>query len=150
MDNLKLTIELVPESSWNNNIRNLMGKDEWTKLRKIVIENSNHSCWICQNKSSILHCHEIWEYDSQKHIQKLKGLMALCKLCHAIKHIGYSKLQSDRGELNWEKLIQHFMNVNGCNRKTFERHYQNAAKKWLERSRYKWEIYVGEINLSLI
>lgn len=148
MDTLKLTIELIPESVWNNNVRNMMGKNEWAKLRKKVIKDSDHLCGICQNKSSILHCHEIWEYDDKKHIQKLKGLIALCRMCHAIKHIGYAKLQADRGELNWEKLIQHFMNINRCNRKAFEKHYQNEANKWLERSRHKWEIYVSEVNIS--
>ncbi len=148
MNKLKLEIELVPESSWKNNIRNLLGKKAWKKLRIKVTDDFNHSCGICGVRDKILHCHEIWKYDDKKHVQKLEGFIPLCKMCHAIKHIGYAKIQSDRGELNWEKMIRHFAKVNNCDRKIFEKYYQKSAIKWTRRSKYKWKVYIGKFDLG--
>ncbi len=147
---LRLDIEPIPTSTWGNNIRNLIGKKEWGKLRKKIIADFRHTCGICCTKSVKLHCHEIWKFDDKKHIQYLTGFIPLCKMCHAVKHLGYAGIQADRGELNWEKLIRHFMNVNKCNKNTFEKHQKLAERKWVERSKYAWEVYIKDINLSLI
>ena len=145
---LMLMIELVPESSWSNNLRNILGKDAWRKLRTKILKDAQYTCGICGQRSRFLHCHEKWVYDDENHTQKLEGLIPLCKMCHAVKHIGFAKLQADRGELDWEKMVEHFMKINGCNKKMFEKHHQNAAKIWIERSKYQWEVIVGDIKLS--
>lgn len=141
---LRLTIELVPSTSWYNNLRKVIPKSEWDKLRKRVYAKYGHRCGICGTDSSRLNCHEIWEYDDHTHVQRLVGFIALCDLCHHVKHIGLAGVLASQGKLDYEKVVEHFMKVNGCDRKTFEEHERQAFAQWEERSRYEWKVDLGE------
>ena len=76
----KLTIELVPSTSWFNNVRSQVSAQEWDIIRHIVYAKANNICEICGGKGNkhAVECHEIWEYDDKEHIQKLIGMIALC------------------------------------------------------------------------
>ena len=134
---LKLTIELVPTSSWNQNLRSLLKPQMWEKLRKEVYKKYNYQCAIC-NSGGRLHAHEVWEYDDKNHVQKLKDLIALCFKCHSVKHIGLAGIHANEGKVNFENLVKHFMKVNNCSRETFEKHQKEAFKEFEERSRFDW------------
>ena len=108
---MKLEIDLVPSTAWYSNLRTKIPRKEWDKIRKQSYSDSNHVCAICSVKSK-LNCHEIWEYDDKKHIQTLKGFIALCDDCHMIKHIGFAGIQSSKGLLDFSKLVEHFKKVN--------------------------------------
>lgn len=105
----------------------------------------SHKCGICRTKGR-LNCHEIWEYDDKKHIQKLTGFIALCDLCHHVKHFGRANMLAREGKLNLEEVVEHFMNVNKCNKSTFERYMDKAFAKWDERSQYNWEVDLGKFS----
>ena len=47
MAELKLQIELVPQSLWYLNPRKAMGQTAWDKLRKEVYAQYGHVCGIC-------------------------------------------------------------------------------------------------------
>jgi len=143
MKELKLTIELVPSTSWYNNLRSVLPKSVWDKIRKKTYAKYGYRCGICGAKGR-LNCHEIWEYDDQNHVQKLVGFIALCDLCHHVKHIGLASILASEGKLDYERVVEHFMKVNGCDRKTFERHRREAFDQWRERSRYDWNVDLGE------
>ncbi len=140
---LKLTIELVPESSWYNNMRKVLPQSEWDKIRQRAYAEYGHRCGICGYEGR-LNCHEIWEYDDQQHNQKLAGFIALCDLCHHVKHIGLAGILAKRGELDFDKVIQHFLRVNNCDEKTFQQHYEEAFEQWRERSKHQWNVDLGE------
>jgi hypothetical protein len=61
---LKLKIELVPKTSWYNNLRNLLPRSVWDKIRKETFDYYNHKCGICGAEGK-LNCHEIWEFDDK-------------------------------------------------------------------------------------
>lgn len=140
---LKLTIELVPSTSWYNNLRKVIPKGEWNKIRKQVDAEYGHKCGVCGTDSGKLNCHEIWEYDDHNHEQRLKGFIPLCDLCHHVKHIGRAGILASEGKLDYEKIVQHFMKVNGCDREIFEKHKEQAFAQWRERSRYEWKVDLG-------
>ena len=142
---LKLTIELVPETSWGNNIRKCVSQSNWDKIRKAAYAKYKYKCGICEAPGR-LSCHEIWDYDDELHVQNLNGFIALCTMCHNIKHIGLSGILAQEGKLDFDKLIEHFKIVNGCNLKTYEKHYDDAFKKWNERSKHEWHINLGEFK----
>lgn len=144
--NLKLTIELVPSSTWYQNLRNALPLGAWRELRLKVLRDFGHQCGICGAVDG-LECHEVWEYDDADHVQTLKGFIALCPLCHAVKHLGLTGLRASTGQLDYEKVVQHFMEVNNCDRLTFERHRKEAFEEFQERSRYDW---VLDISASLL
>ena len=95
MKNLKLKIELVPKTSWYSNLRGKMSEKGWDNVRKKTYATFNYKCGICGSNEGQLHCHEIWEYDDKKHKQALKGFIALCVLCHHVKHIGLAGILAE-------------------------------------------------------
>ena len=76
---LKLTLDLIPQSAFYKNVRSEVSKSEWDKIRKEVYKKAGYICEICGKKDR-LDAHEIFEYDEINNIQKLIGLVALCRL----------------------------------------------------------------------
>lgn len=76
---MKLTIELVPATSWGNNLRSRLPKKSWNAIRKRVYKEADFKCEICGGvgKRHPVECHEVWEYDDVNHIQSLVGFVAL-------------------------------------------------------------------------
>jgi len=79
----KLTVELVPSTSWYSNVRSEVSKKDWNAIRKRVYREANYVCQICAGRGSKwpVECHEIWAYDDENHIQELAGMQALCPKC---------------------------------------------------------------------
>lgn len=143
----KLTIELVPLTSWYNNVRSKVSQEEWDIIRKKCYKNANYKCEICGgvgNKWPV-ECHEIWEYDDKKHIQKLVGFVALCPSCHEVKHIG---LAEKKGRLQHAR--NHLIGVNSMlceNEANIMIHL--AFMKYEERSEHKWKVDVSYLDKFL-
>lgn len=134
---IKLTIELVPATCFFSNVRSMVSKDDWDKLRKESYKKARHRCEICGGKGDKwpVECHEVWSYHDDKKIQKLERLNALCPPCHAVKHIG---LASIRGEK--ENAIKHMMTVNDISRPETIKLIDEAFLLWNERSKYEWDV----------
>jgi len=140
---LKLEIELIPSSSWQNNLRGVLKPKMWDEIRKKVYKKNNFKCSICGQKRK-LQAHEIWKFNKRSHTQKLVDIVPLCFLCHMVKHIGYASLVSKR-PMN-QRLIKHFMDINGCDRKTFQKHLKAAIKNFDNLSRYEWKLDLEKLK----
>lgn len=140
---MKLTIELVPETAWYNNLRKMMPVRIWDNLRRSVYAEYKYRCGVC-DATGMLHCHEIWEYDDLLNIQRLKGFIALCPMCHHVKHIGFARVLADKGELDFNDVVSHFLSVNECSVEEYERYVDDAFKLWDERSNHLWTTDLGE------
>jgi hypothetical protein len=83
----RLSIELVPATSWFDNLRSLLPPAEWDALRKATSQAAGHRCEICGGRGPKwpVECHERWQYDDATHVQTLTGLIALCPECHRVK-----------------------------------------------------------------
>ena len=105
----KLNFELVPDGCWKSNLRAILSKKQWDYLKADAKERSNGRCATCGKQTKFLDAHEVWEYDEIKGVQKLKDIIAVCKDCHSVIHIGFTQLKGDivRAE-------NHFMSVNKC------------------------------------
>ena len=141
---MKLTIELVPQTSWFKNLRSLLSESEWKQVRTKCYKNANYKCEICGNVGNKhpVECHEEWEYDDTNHIQTLKRLIVLCPSCHEVKHIGLAKIKG-----NFDRAIKHLMKINNIN-------YDNALDYVLKvfytyhnRSTHNWELNTDYLNL---
>lgn len=142
----KLTIELVPLTSWCNNVRSKVSQEEWNVIRKKCYKNAGYKCEICGGVGEQwpVECHEIWEYDDKKHIQKLVGFVALCPSCHEVKHIGRTE---KIGRLKY--AMQHLMKVNMLNKTQTDKMIEDAFATWRERSEHEWKIDVSYIDKFL-
>lgn len=132
---MKLTIELVPNTSWGNNIRALMTKRQWNALRGMICDRAWGTCVICGNSEQSLECHEVWSYNEKTQIQKLTGLLALCPNCHMVKHFGLARVQGKQDEAS-----KHLRKVNGLNKQQAEDYVKEAFRIWRDRNQYYWTL----------
>lgn len=145
MKKIKLTVELIPTTSFYKNVRSILPKKEWDRLRKKSYQKAKNKCQICgdvgtnQGYKHKLECHEIWEYKKDG-TQLLKELVSLCPRCHQVKHIGRSMKVGLR-----KKVIAHMMKVNNWTEKETLTYIGYAFQEHKLRSKIKWKI-----NLSVL
>lgn len=105
----KLNFELVPDGCWYSNLRAILSKKQWDFLSADIRKSANGKCSICGRKTDRLEAHEVWSYDEKNAVQKLENVVAICKDCHSVIHIGRTQLLGDE-----ERAEKHFMKVNNC------------------------------------
>ena len=105
----KLNFELVPDGCWYVNLRSALPKQLWDRIRYDAYARADGKCMICRVKTGRLEAHERWSYDEERALQKLETVIAVCRACHEVIHIGRTQLVG-RGE----EAAAHFMKVNGC------------------------------------
>lgn len=137
----KLTIELVPSTSFYNNVRSILPTKEWDRLRKESYEKAKFKCEICkesglgQGFKHALECHEIWEYREGNQI--LTGLISLCPKCHQAKHIGRT-IAIGKGK----DIFNHIAKVNKWDLKIVEAYVGASFQEHKERSKIKWDVNI--------
>ncbi len=120
-----------------------MGDAIWDRVRKKTYADAKHCCEICGVHPDRLDCHEVWDYDDDNHVQRLVRLIALCPLCHGVKHFARSRIYRTKEQI--EELARHFMTVNDCGPRTLVDHYDSEMAKWKARSAHaEWKADWGE------
>jgi hypothetical protein len=143
----KLTIELVPESSFYNNVRSAVSTVEWDIIKKKCYKKAGYKCEICgdtginQGKKYPVECHEIWEYDDKFHIQILKGFIALCPQCHQVKHVGFARINGKEPE-----VIRQLMKVNKMTSTMADNYIIESFKIWEKRSDKQWKVDISYLE----
>jgi hypothetical protein len=134
---LKLTIELVPSTSWMNNVRKVLTTTQWNALRGAVCDAAYNICEICggEGPKHPVECHEIWQYNEKTNVQKLTGMLSLCPDCHMVKHIGLAQVKG-----KYDEALKHFMKVNKLKKRQAEEYVDEAFKLWRERSKSEWTL----------
>lgn len=138
---MKLSIELVPSTSWYNNVRSIVKSKEWNIIRKKCYTLANNICEICgdngfnQHISHNVECHEIWEYDDNNHIQTLIGLIALCPYCHKTKHIGLARLNGEE-----HIAIKQLIKINNITKIEAIKYIDNCFEIWNKRNAFSWTL----------
>lgn len=138
----KLTIELVPSTSHYTNVRTILPKKEWDRLRKESYKKANYKCEICkssgleQGYKHPVECHEIWEYQTNG-TQLLKGLISLCPRCHQVKHIGRTIAIGQE-----KQAFKHIARVNKWDDETVIAYVGACFQEHKERSKIKWEVNI--------
>ena len=137
---IKLTIELVPSTSWYNNVRKNVSKSVWDRIRRTQYRKANYKCEICNGSGPEwpVECHEIWEYDKVSSIQLLTGFIALCPDCHLVKHIGYANVQG-----KYMEALEHLMLINKWDLQKANDYIEDAFDLWQERSKHGWTVNIS-------
>lgn len=131
---------MIPRGTWYNNLRKVLPKKEWDRVRKLVYKRQNYRCAIC-NSHERLHCHEHWSYSYEQGIQKLNQLVGLCELCHMNQHLGFCQVDLiPKGKLSWEELANHWAKINEKPSEEFYSHEDLAFKLWRLRSKLTWKV----------
>lgn len=137
MGDLKLKIELVPRTSFGKSLRKDLGQYKWGKIRKKVYERHGNKCAVCGSSEGRLICHEEWEFQLEKRIQKLVGFKAVCTLCNLVIHNGLATTQP---WVNQNDVVNHFLKVNGCTIEDWKYHREEAFERWKKLSQYDWAL----------
>jgi hypothetical protein len=133
----RLTLELVPRSSWYSNVRSHVSESAWDRLRGTAYKRAGQRCEVCGGRGAThpVECHELWEYDDAAGLQKLLGLIALCPACHSVKHLGRSHVVG-RGD----DAVGQLMSVNDWTWEHAEAYIDIVLKIWKLRSRAPWRL----------
>ena len=137
---MKLNFELVPDSCWYSNLRSELPKEVWDTLRKKAYARAGGKCMICGAPTTRLEAHEQWEYDDANGVQRLKNIVAVCRPCHEVIHIGRTQLMGREREAS-----EHFMKVNGVSYAEYRKALGEANEKHRERSRRDWTLDISEL-----
>ena len=141
----RLTIELVPVGTWGSNLRSLLTKSQWDKLRHYAYAQAGGVCEICgdkgtnQGRKHDLEAHEIWEYDDVSHTQKLLGVIALCPRCHQVKHMGRTCKYG-----GGYKARAHIAKVNGWTAQGVAAYEGLSYLVHNLRSQYRWSVDIQD------
>lgn len=137
---MKLTIELIPKTSWYSNVRSEVSDAEWDAIRHAVYQRAGYKCEICGGTGDEhpVECHEVWSYDDEKHVQELERMIALCPSCHEVKHFGYA---SSRGHRT--RALEHLCDVNDWSRSKGIEYVQACFDKWRKRSQHEWTVDIS-------
>lgn len=83
--------DMLPTTSWDDNLRTRLTTAEWDRLRKFCYAAAGNTCIACGSRGEPhVEAHESWRFDEKTGTQYLKGLLCLCPTCHKAKHWGYS------------------------------------------------------------
>lgn len=140
---MRLTIELVPATSWFSNLRSMLCKEQWDYIRKECYKKAGYKCEICGGRGDKwpVECHEIWDYDDTNRLQKLTGLVALCPKCHEVKHFGLAEMRG-RGK----EALYHLCSVNEWGLPIGEQYVNDAFATWLKRSGHKYTVDISWLS----
>lgn len=107
--NYKLNFELIPDGCWYSNLRSFLPREVWDRVRRKAYARANGKCAICGLPTDRPEAHERWAYDESTATQTLTDIVAVCRRCHEVIHIGRTQLMGrEREAEEW------FMQVNGC------------------------------------
>lgn len=141
-----LTLELVPSTSWGDNLRSRLSRSEWDVVRRKTYRNANFVCEICGGVGNRhpVEAHEIWSYDDVNHVQTLAGMIALCPTCHMAKHIGRTLTVASEQRQDW--VLNHIMRVNHWTESLLLKELERAFAQHAERSQHEWTLDISWIE----
>ncbi len=132
--------EMIPAPCWHINLRSLLPKNEWDRIRRECYEASGYRCQVCgqRGRDWPVECNEQWQFQDDKNdagtgIQKLLRVTALCPSCHKIKHLGRTEIE---GLL--EETLSHLARINGWSADRCEDHASEAFEVWEQRCEKEW------------
>jgi len=146
----KLSIELVPRTAFYSNVRSEVPKEKWDRIRRRCYQQANNRCQICssigtkQGFNYKVECHEIWLYDETSQMQKLKGFIALCPLCHTVKHFGLAQV---RGKA--DMAMRHLGKVNNWTMEQVREYINECWTMWKWRNNIDWKLDVSYMDAYL-
>ena len=138
---MKLEFELIPDGCWYSNLRTVLTQGQWDLVRKGAYARAGGRCMIC-GAVTRLEAHERWSYDMARGIQKLEDVIAVCRDCHAVIHIGRTQLKGDE-----RAAAEHFMRVNGVDYATYRKSLGEANELHRERNRVaEWTLDLSRLR----
>jgi hypothetical protein len=148
MSEYKLSISMVPQALWGENLRKHLTRNSWNKLRAAQLEKAPN-CELCGSSpvGAARHAHEQWVYDMKAAVARLVGLRTICRMCHFVEHPGFVSAMVANGQFTpaiLDEIERHFCAVNDCDAKDYRRHRKQARRRYEQLIRVAvWTIDFG-------
>lgn len=153
----RLYPDLLPENVWGSNLRGILSRAEWDRLRIPVCESAGNVCEVCgrpgfdpsTGRRRRPDCHELWSFEirGDRFVQRLDRLIALDADCHRAQHIG---LAAVKGEIHLVR--RRLAEVNGWEAERSQAAIEEAIASFRYRSSFRWDLDLsllhGQINLQ--
>ena len=145
-----LTADLLPGSSWGSNLRGILSKADWDRLRIPVCEHAGWRCEVCaaltrmpDGRRRRPDCHELWTFTHRagRPVQRLDGLMALCPGCHRVQNVG-------RAEANGQRslIVGQLRRVNSWTKAQAEGEIARAKRVYEQRRLVEWDLDLSVLS----
>lgn len=140
---MKLTVQLVPSTSFYENVRSICSKTQWDFIRKDVYKKYSYKCAICGGKGDKhpVEAHEVWKYDDNNYIQILTDILAVCPACHTSIHFGLACVRGKQ-----DKALSHLKIVNGISIDEAQSHVKRSFEEFNRRSKHQWTLDVSYLE----
>lgn len=141
-----LTMDLIPLSTWGINARSVLSREVWSSITEKIFEKAGYCCQICGSTGTKhpVECHEIWNFDFDKNIQSIKGLIALCPACHEVKHMGFANSRN-RGEI----AAKHLSKVNQWSDSKTNNYIEKEFELWHKKCGVEWKVDISYLDKYL-
>ena len=141
-----LGFELLPDPCHGQNLRVLLTRKDWEKLRQLTFRRNNFSCQFCKEQffNKGLHCHESWKFDDNIFQQKLKGLVSLCGPCHGLIHMDFNKRDP---EILKKSLISYAKRIK-YSYEEIKEYFDRQLELKEYRDRFEWTLDISLLKKS--
>lgn len=146
----RLYPDLLPENVWGSNLRGILTRGEWDRLRIPVCERAGNVCEVCgragfdpdTGRHRRPDCHELWSFEihGDRFVQRLDRLISLDAGCHRVQHIG---LAGVKGEMHLVR--RRLAEVNSWSPDQVQLSLGEAVEIYGRRSAFDWDL-----DLSLL
>ena len=127
---------------WGINLRALLPKLDWDRLRKRCYNDAGRRCQVCGSRGPEwpVDCNEQWGFVENAvapghGVQKLHRLAALCPPCHSVKHLGKANVDG-----RYQQALAQLSLVNGWSQEESRRRADQAFDDWERRSEMRWTL----------
>lgn len=129
-----LVPEMLPVTTWEQNIRHKRGPEVWDRMRKHAYKAAGHRCEICGDQGK-LEAHEAWSLANETCVQKLDRIIALCPVCHKAHHLGIARRLG-----MFDDVRRQLQRVNGWTARQVDAGIQEAYEVWQQRCDWPWTV----------
>jgi len=149
MNDLRLTIELIPQSINNGSLLKRLSKRDWGIVKRKSQRDSNNTCANCGKNDEHSECHEIWDFNERKRKVTLTGVIPICADCHRVKHT-YMARNNGKQDVVIDQLIK----INGMMEEEALAYIEESINIWKKRSGKEWtadfswvDVYLNEAKI---
>ena len=139
--------DLLPSSAWGRNLRTILRKPAWDRLRRWAYDRAEGKCEACgssglaQGYRHALEAHEIWRIDDAAQTVDLVGIVALCPIDHQVAHLGRT-LQQGRGAFT--RAVAHMAKTHRLTDEQVMQVVEGAFDRWAAYGSTHFDVRVAE------
>mmetsp|Transcript_21198 Transcript_21198/g.46504 ORF Transcript_21198/g.46504 Transcript_21198/m.46504 type:complete len:332 (-) Transcript_21198:570-1565(-) len=135
---VSLYVDLIPRSLRGTNLSAELPTSEWNRLRKTQYRKAGHRCQVCGGVGERwpVECHERWSRNPSTRTLHLRGLLALCPMCHKVKHLSRASNQGESSVL----AQRHLATINGWTVEQTTSYLEQVMRTLEEDNEHVWRV----------